>query len=143
MNEDRRKILEILAQGKITADEAERLIAALEKSPSAPGAANGNGTSSKSKPNYLRLVVSDEDKQGRPVRVNIRVPVKLLRAGVKLTSLVPAQARDQVNAALHREGLPFDLNQITSENLEEIIEQLDELTIDVDDRKTKVRFFCE
>ena len=34
MNEHRRQILEMLAAGKITADEAERLIAALE--PDAP-----------------------------------------------------------------------------------------------------------
>ena len=31
MNENRRKILEMLAAGQITADEAERLLAALEK----------------------------------------------------------------------------------------------------------------
>ena len=30
MNENRRQILEMLAAGKITADEAERLLAALE-----------------------------------------------------------------------------------------------------------------
>jgi len=33
MNENRRQILEMLAAGKITADEAERLIAALESGP--------------------------------------------------------------------------------------------------------------
>ena len=31
MNDNRRQILDMLAQGKITADEAERLIAALER----------------------------------------------------------------------------------------------------------------
>ncbi len=40
MNENRRQILEMLAAGKITADEAERLIAALE---GPPAAGNGSG----------------------------------------------------------------------------------------------------
>ena len=35
MNEHRRQILDMLSQGKITADEAERLIAALDKGNSA------------------------------------------------------------------------------------------------------------
>ena len=35
MNENRRQILEMLAAGKITADEAERLLAALEPDPTA------------------------------------------------------------------------------------------------------------
>ena len=34
MNENRRQILEMLSAGKITADEAERLISAVEKEPS-------------------------------------------------------------------------------------------------------------
>ena len=35
MNENRRQILEMLATGKITADEADRLLAALEPAPAA------------------------------------------------------------------------------------------------------------
>ena len=35
MNENRRQILEMLAGGKITADEAERLLAALDPGPTA------------------------------------------------------------------------------------------------------------
>ena len=36
MNENRRQILEMLSAGKITADEAERLISAVEKEPATP-----------------------------------------------------------------------------------------------------------
>jgi hypothetical protein len=39
MNENRRKILEMLATGKITAEEADRLLVAMEKGPADPGAA--------------------------------------------------------------------------------------------------------
>jgi len=72
------------------------------------------------------------------------VPFGMLRAGVKLAGLIPKQARERVNAAMQQEGVPFDLNQITPDNLEEVISHLDELTVDVDDKgKTKVRVFCE
>jgi hypothetical protein len=135
MNENRRKILDMLAAGKITAGEAEQLLAALQNEPTP--VQNG-------KPKFIRVVVTDEGHHGDPVNVNVRVPMQLLRAGVKLVSLIPPKARDQVNAALHREGVPLDLNEIKPENLEELIEHLSELTVDVDGGKnSKVRVFCE
>src|ERR1041385_8600000 len=113
MNESRRKILQMLSAGQITPDEAERLIAALEKEQ--PGSHGGPGSSPKVRPKYLRVVVeSNEDDGSDGNKVNVRVPMQLLRAGVKLASLIPAQARDRVNEALRKDGLPFDLSQIKS-----------------------------
>ena len=40
-------------------------------------------------------------------------------------------------------GIPFDLSQIKPENLEEVIDQLADLTVDVADRDATVRVFCE
>jgi len=142
MNENRRKILEMLATGKITAEEADRLLAAMEKTPE--GSASGNGTSSgpARKPQFLRVLVEDDGWKG-PTKVNVRVPMQLLRAGVRLASLIPPEARDRVNAQLRREGVPFDLNQITPDNLEELVEHLDAFTLDIDEHNTKVRLFCE
>jgi hypothetical protein len=146
MSEHRREVLQMLAEGKITADEAERLIAALEKEETA-GAGGGSEAGPKAKPRYLRVVVDSQNSHGyhSPVLVNIRVPMQLLRAGVKLASLIPAQAREQVNDAMRERGVPFDLSQIKPENLEELVDQLNDLTIDVDEShgKTKVRVFCE
>ena len=51
MNEHRRQILDMLASGKITADEAERLLSALE---STPEHAAGDA---KPSPRYLHVVV--------------------------------------------------------------------------------------
>jgi hypothetical protein len=144
MNENRMKILNMLAQGQITADEAERLIAALENEAPPAGAPGAAEQASKAKPKYVRVVVTDHNKHGDPVNVDFRVPLGMLRAGVKLTGLIPKQARDRVNAALRQDGVPFDLSQITSDNLDEVIGHLDELTVDIDDKsKTKVRLFCE
>jgi hypothetical protein len=143
MSEDRRKILEMLSQGKITVDEAERLMAALSKEVPSNGPGGDSAANPKRKPKYIRVVVTEEEGKPQGTKVNIRVPMQLLRSGVKLVSLIPPQARDQVNFALHREGVQFDLNQIKPENLEELVEQLNDLSIDVDDNKTKVRVFCE
>jgi hypothetical protein len=67
----------------------------------------------------------------------------LLRAGVRLTSIIPPKAREQVNAELAKNGVAFDINQLKPENLEDLIAHLDDLTVDVDADDTKVRIYCE
>ena len=136
MNDNRRQILDMLAQGKINSDEAERLIAALERSDLPTPRNTGNAK-------YLRVLVDANDPLDGPTKVNVRVPMQLLRAGVRLTGVIPDRARDQVNEALRKEGIPFDINKITPENLEDLVEQLRDLTVDVDNENAKVRVFCE
>jgi hypothetical protein len=154
MNERRKEVLDMLAAGKITADEAERLIAALEKdSTAAAGASTGSDVQLKPKPKYLRVVVDaagDSEiadaiigRKGRPTQVNIRVPMQLLRAGVKLASLIPPQAQIYVNDALREKGMTVDLSQLKPENLEELIDGLGDMTVDVVDDHAKVAIFCE
>lgn len=144
MNGDRRSILNMLAEGKITAEEAERLLVAMDRAPgAAPATAEPGYPTKRNKARYLRVCVdSDEPGEGL-TKVNIRVPMELLRAGVRLSSIIPPAARDQVNAALREQGVPFDLHQLKPENLEELIDQLNDLTVDVDQERTKVRIFCE
>lgn len=150
MNEHRRQILQMLAEGKISADEAERLIAAMEAPPSfSTFSDSGSSTATKTRPKYLRVVVDSEDDGGHdgPTKVNVRVPMQLLRAGVRLAGLIPAQALNRANHAMQEKGVPIDLSQIKPENLEELVEQLNDLTVDVDQKeaggKVKVRVFCE
>jgi hypothetical protein len=142
MNEQRRQILQMLAEGKITADEAEQLIDALEREqPESPPKAAPRPNP---RPKYLRVVVNSADNSGDgPSRVNVRVPLNLLRAGVRLTSVIPPQALTKVNAQLNNSGIPIDLTELKPQQLEELIDQLDEVTIDVDDPDTKVQVFCE
>jgi hypothetical protein len=146
MNENRRQILQMLADGIITPEEADQLLAAAERAPK-PAAefAPEEPARRNAKPKYLRVVVDTEDVRGgeKPTKVNVRVPMQLLRAGVRLSSLIPEPARDKANAAMREQGVPFDLNQLRPENLEALIEQLGELSVDVDQEKTKVRVFCE
>ena len=102
MSENRRQILDMLAQGKINADEAERLLKALEREPGQATASSEARRNDQVK--YLRVVVDAHDDQDGPTKVNIRVPMQLLRAGVKLTSIIPPRARTEVNEALRKEG---------------------------------------
>ncbi|HTX75411.1 MAG TPA: hypothetical protein VMD29_04320 [Terracidiphilus sp.] len=155
MNENRKQILEMLAAGKITADEAERLLAALEPGPGtaagdyAGSTKGGNGAPAKARAKYMRVLVeADESSTGMKgtTTVNVRVPMQLLRAGVRLASLIPQQAHGQFDEALSKHGVPITLSQIKPENLEEIIDQLEDLTVDVDGKdgnQTKVKVFCE
>lgn len=153
MKEERRQVLELLAAGKINADEAERLLSAMEHE-TAKGTGNGGsaGAAGTWKPKYLRVLVeADESMTGLKgqTTVNVRVPMQLLRAGVRLASLIPAQAHSQLDEALSHHGVPLTLSQIKPENLEELVEHLRDLTVDVDgndgrDGSTrKVRVFCE
>lgn len=141
MSEERRRILGLLSEGRITADEADRLLGALGAQPAQAYAAVAEAPRP-NRPRYLRVVVDALDKDG-PAKVNVRVPIQLLRAGVRLGALIPHQAREQINVALAREGIPFDINQLKPENLEDLIEHLGELTVDVDAEGAKVRVFCE
>lgn len=158
MNEHRRQILELLAAGKINADEAERLLVAIESGVGessaafAGGAAASNGTKAaavKTRAKYLRVLVeADESMSGLKggTTVNVRVPLQFLRAGVRLAALIPAQAHNQLDEAFTKHGVPLTLSQIKPENLEELIDHLDDLTVDVqgnEGKTVKVRVFCE
>lgn len=83
-----------------------------------------------------------------PVRCGfqtIRVPIALLRAGVKFANLIPREARGKVNEVLREKGMSFDINQMKPENLDELIDNLQDLSIGVDkkNRKATVKLFCE
>ena len=152
MNDDRKSILEMLAAGKITADEAERLLAALDAKPDSSQAntASKSSAPAKGRPKYLRVLVEADESttglKGGPTTVNVRVPMQLLRAGVRLAGLIPVQAHEQLDRAFTQHGVPITLSQIKPENLEELIDHLGDLTVDVDgkdENKTRVRVFCE
>jgi hypothetical protein len=141
MNEQRKDILDMLAEGKITAEEAEQLIAALERDQ--PSAGASLDTRPKGKAKYLRVMVHTLDENGEPGRVDMRIPLQLLRAGVQLAALIPPQALDRANAELNKSGVPFDLTQLKPEQLEALVDHLDEMTVEVNQPDAQVRIFCE
>ena len=143
MTEERRQILEMLATGKINADEADRLLGALN---GAPSAATATAAPPRVTPKYVRVMVdAKEGKNDKPVHINIRVPIALLRAGVRLASLIPPRAQERVNEELRKNGMDLDVSQIKPENINELIDQLQDLSIDVDQPSddVKIRVYTE
>jgi len=143
MSEERRKVLQMLSSGQVSADEAERLLDAMERQPAVATASVAVATP----PRYLRVEVNQQGGEDGPVMVNVRVPIQLLRAGVKLASVIPPKAQEHVNQALADQGIPFDLGRLRPEDLDELVLHLQDLTIDVDQQgdkeKVKVRVYCE
>ena len=140
MVEERRRILNMLAEGKISAPDADGLLGAIETKTPPPDTEVSPAAPRSRK--YLRVHVEEHD--GDNSRVNIRVPLNLIRAGVRLTALLPTGLHDQINKALKENGVDFDIRQLKPENLEELVEHLAELTVDVDGGKgDKVRIYCE
>jgi hypothetical protein len=59
------------------------------------------------------------------------VPMTLIRAGMKFTSLLPPEARDKVNGALHEKGIDFDMRNLKPEDMDQLLEALSDLEVDV------------
>jgi len=147
MSENKKKILEMLAQNKISADEAYHLLSVIESGESGRDSTGKTATAMKDKAKYLRVTVlpdAEHEHSQNVDRVNVRVPMSLIRAGIKLTSLIPPEARDKVNGALREKGIDFDVRNVKPEDIEELIEALSNLEVDVVSAKgEKVKVFVE
>ena len=137
MNEERKKVLEMLADGKISADEAERLLDALENKSTETSPQTALAKTLDDLPQYLFVKVDSDDGD----KVNIRVPLKLVKAGIKLKALLPREAQDKINIKLNEKGI--NLEDFEAENLKDILDALTDFEINVDEKKgDKVRIYC-
>ncbi len=144
MTDEKKQILEMLSEGKISVDDAEKLLAKVgesrvesfsEPAPVPAPAPTPREEADPSKPlKFLRVVVDSEDGD----KVNVRVPLALIRTGIKLTTMLPSDA----SRKLSEQGI--DLAHLGALEGDELIEALRELTVDVDSSDgDKVRVFCE
>jgi hypothetical protein len=152
MSDNKKKILEMLAENKINADEAYRLLSAIdsretEQRDSDRESQSKSETAIKGKPKYLRVTVTPGNNHTDPAhadRVNVRVPMSLIRAGIKLTALIPPDALDKANKALKEKGINFDVRSIKTEDIEELIDALGDMQVDVETVKGDcVKVFVE
>ena len=136
MNPERKKVLDMLAEGKISTEDADRLLSKLAGSPDTTaiettGAARTNESGSLK---YLRVVVDSKNGDN----VNIRVPLGLFRTGINLATMVPRASSDKLKA----NGV--DLSYLSSLSGDALIEELRELKVDVNSNNgDTVRVFCE
>ena len=85
MNANSRRVLEMLSEGKVSVDEAERLLSLVDEEPETTTAVQPLAPpQAGSARRYLRVTVdSDGDEH-----VDVRVPLALIKAGVMLVAIL-------------------------------------------------------
>lgn len=148
------RVLEMLAEGKITSQEATGLLGALNPVPPWAGTATGEGRARRhgrtrerdrgqesTGRSYFRIRVDPRVEAGADPhadRVNIRIPIGLVKAGVRLTSLIPGPAADRVNEMLEARGIDLDFKNLDVDRLEEILADGD-FMIDITEGEWRIR----
>jgi hypothetical protein len=145
MSEDRGRILSLLAAGKITADEAERLLDALDARSSNAAAPAGPAFEGDPEPLltalpkhlYVKVIAVSGDN------VDVKIPIALVRSGLKLTSLLPPQAMDQIRGTMSQHGMSVDFNNLKPEDIDELVGAVREMEVNVDAKNgDTVRVYC-
>lgn len=137
MSEETKKVLEMVAEGKISAADAERILEKLTASAqtsSAESKAESSETTPGKKPRFLRIIV---DKPGKD-QVNIRMPLAFARTGTSLLGVLPARVSEKLSE------LGIDPAALCSKSDSAWAEAMENACINVEkgDGK-KVRIFCE
>jgi len=147
MAKDQKRILEMLAEKRISVEEAYRLLGAEEPETGTYDTTTGEEARTvEAQPKYLRVTVQpgpgheqDEDAE----RVNVRVPVALIRSGMKLASVLPGDVANRVKDNLENQGIGFNLRNLNPDDLDQLIEALTDLEVDVESHEERVRVFVE
>ena len=136
MSEERMRILRLLSEGKLTPDEAEKLLSEMEKQVVQPEAKPSDG-----KGKYLYVQV--EPKEGKSSeRVSVKVPFALIKAGLNISKLIPMEAQDKIQESMHGSGFPFDFSSLDTQNMDEILEALEQMSVDVETDESTVKVYC-
>jgi len=83
--EERLQVLKMVQDGKVTPDEAAQLLEALDATSPIPDKKSGgvqDSTSVANSARWFRIKITDTDT-GRP-RVNVRMPLAVVKAGLKM-----------------------------------------------------------
>ena len=145
MNNNRRQVLDMLAEGKINVDEAERLLLLVDRGSAAYQRPEPESGSRVGTPRYVRIVVQPEGNgdDDSPNQVNIRVPIAMLRAGMQLPALLPEMAATGINKALHEKGIDIDVARLKAKDIERLLEALQEFEVDVRTGDQRVLIYVE
>ena len=141
MNDETRRILDLLSQNKITVEEADQLLRAIAAPPKSDAAPKPEADTTR-RARFIRIAVH---KNGRHTDkdVNIRVPLAIIRSGMRLGALIPGVVGDKVTARLRERGLDVDFSKLDPAVLESVLSELGDVGIDVDSGEAQVRITCE
>ena len=149
--DDTRRILDMLSQGKISVDEADRLLKAMSADPPAGNAAAAPSTDT-TRARWIRINIHKpaKDDGHRPKDVNIRVPIAVVKGGMRLGALIGTFAGEKAARRMKAQGLDIDLAKINSDlsqmngpEFDEFLRSLHDTNIEIDDGKAQVRITAE
>ncbi len=138
MSEDRKRVLEMLASGKVTVDEAERLLSALGAVPPPPPDAAAAAPARPGR--FFRIVVRKTEKDGPGKNVNIRIPLSLVKGGMRIGAMIPG-CGEAVTEQLRRKGIDLDVTKLDPDQLESVLRDMGEM--EIDDGKSQMRISYE
>lgn len=78
MNEEKIKILKMIEEGKVTAEDGSKLLSSIEDSKDKISENRINGNAK-----WIRIKVLDSEK-GKQTKVNIKIPISLVETGLKI-----------------------------------------------------------
>ncbi len=140
MADEKKRILTMLSEGKISPEEAEKLLNAVDKQ-NPPKTETGKSflDSMENKNLYVQV----EPKEGKSSdKVSVKVPFGLLKAGLNVAGLIPQDAQDKINSSMNEKGINFNLNDMKPENIQELMTALEELSVDIDTEDAAIKVFC-
>ena len=142
MSSERKQILQMLAEGKITADNAEKLLDALGAEPVTSAETNAPVGGISGKPKFLHIqVTSADNSKGGGENVNIKIPIFLLKAGLKLGGIMPGKAHAKLTT--HLGDLGLDMDKLDAGQVDQFIKALMEGQINIVSDKEVVNIFCK
>jgi DUF4097 and DUF4098 domain-containing protein YvlB len=139
MSDEKKRILEMIQEGKITSAEGLELLAALDDSVDQVKPLKTRLTK-----RFLRVKVYTD----KAVKVNVNIPLALIKVASKFATVGLKYIPDEARAEMEKKGI--DLTQIDMEELVNAIEQglVDEKLVDVDvddpkEGKVRVEVYVE
>ena len=140
MSNETKRVLEMVAAGKITADEGERLLGVLGAGQSA---SSPPGETERPVPRFLKMEAAATGKDGKDEGFRMRVPLDLLRAGIKMRALIPKAKRDKINEKLTEKGIEGDIFEMSDDQIDTLIRSLGELEMEGGDGEGSFRLYLE
>ncbi len=107
MSEEKKKILQMVAEGKLTPEEADRLLDALKE-------ASG-------RKRFLRIRVYDKNQSDKP-KVKVNIPIAVLKLASRIGAAFKGVIPEGMKMNMH--GKEIALDELTPEMIDSILESL-------------------
>jgi hypothetical protein len=150
--DDTRRVLDMLSQGKITVDEADRLLKAISAGRPADAVTADAAPDGRGPARWFRINIHKpaKDEGHTPKDVNIRVPIAVVKGGMRLGAIIATFAGEKAAQRMKERGLDLDLSTINGDlsrmngaEFDTFMKSLDDMNIEIDDGKSQVRITAE